>query len=48
MLGSWSGARRPGWPAEFSYPAVIQARDGLVHIIYTYMKQNMKDVVLKL
>ena len=33
-------------PGEYSYPAVIQAHDGLVHISYTWKRQRVKHVVV--
>lgn len=32
--------------SEFSYPAVIQARDGLVHVFYTWKRARMRHVVV--
>ncbi|MDB5325577.1 MAG: putative lipoprotein [Phycisphaerales bacterium] len=33
-------------PGQYSYPAVIQGRDGTVHIAYTWKRQKMKYVAL--
>ncbi|HEY3898555.1 MAG TPA: sialidase family protein [Chthoniobacter sp.] len=33
-------------PGEYSYPAVIQAADGLVHVVYTWKRKRIKHVVI--
>lgn len=33
-------------PGEYSYPAVMQARDGRVHVTYTWKRQRVRHVVL--
>jgi len=44
-------AWRPGLvledsPGEYSYPSMIQARDGLVHVTYTWQRRRIKHVVV--
>ena len=34
-------------PGEYSYPAVIQSRDGRVHITYTWKRERIKHVTIE-
>lgn len=47
---NWSAALvledDPNAPNGFAYPAVIQARDGLVHVTYTWERKRIKHVVI--
>ncbi len=33
-------------PGEYSYPAIIQTKDGLVHVTYTWKRQKVRHVVI--
>jgi predicted neuraminidase len=44
---AWKGALvLESDPGEYSYPAVIQAADGLIHVTYTWKRQRIKHVVI--
>ncbi|HEX4795735.1 MAG TPA: sialidase family protein [Humisphaera sp.] len=44
---SWkSGPILETEPGEFSYPAIIQAADGMVHITYTWKREKVRHVVI--
>jgi alpha-L-rhamnosidase len=32
--------------SQYSYPSVIQTKDGLVHIVYTWRRERIKHVIL--
>jgi alpha-L-rhamnosidase len=33
-------------PGQYSYPAIIQSSDGLVHVLYTWKRLRMKHVIV--
>jgi predicted neuraminidase len=33
-------------PGEYSYPSIIQASDGKIHVVYTYRRMHIQHVVL--
>jgi predicted neuraminidase len=41
-----AGAILESEPGEYSYPAVIQSADGLVHVTYTWRRLRVKHVVI--
>ena len=32
--------------SQYSYPSVIQTKDGLVHVVYTWRREKIKHVVI--
>ena len=33
-------------PGEYSYPAIVQASDGLIHVTYTWRRERIRHVVM--
>jgi predicted neuraminidase len=33
-------------PGEYSYPAIIQTADGLIHMVYTWKRQKIRHTVV--
>jgi predicted neuraminidase len=33
-------------PKQYSYPAIIQGRDGLLHVTYTWRRENIRYAVV--
>lgn len=54
LLVSWDNGETWPWrrdlesgPGEYSYPAIIQAEDGRVHIVYTFRRTHIQHVTLE-
>jgi predicted neuraminidase len=44
---TWPRQRRlAGGPGEFSYPSIIQAADGLIHMVYTHQRTTIQHVIV--
>ncbi len=42
----FTGAALETAPGEYSYPAVVQGPDGLIHVTYTWQRRKIRHVVL--
>ena len=43
---AWRRAAVLEAPGEHSYPAMIQARDGPVHVTYTWRRERIRHVIV--
>jgi predicted neuraminidase len=53
LLVSWDNGETWPWrrdlesgPGEYSYPSIIQAADGRVHVVYTFRRTHIQHVTL--
>jgi predicted neuraminidase len=35
-------------PGEYSYPSIIQASDGRIHVVYTHLRTQIRHAVLEM